>query len=107
MGKGNSRAAGAKLEVRVHPRSSRNEIVAEEDGRIRLYVTAPPEAGKANEAAISLLAGRFGVPKSNIRIVRGHNARNKTFLVEGLTEKEALGGLRPKARPGRRVGPQD
>ena len=76
--------ASARLEARVQPGSSRNEIAVVGQGKLRVYVTAPPEGGKANRAAISLLAQRLGVAKSSIRVLRGQRKRNKVLLVEGL-----------------------
>ena len=72
-------------------RSGRNEVVLADDGKLRVYVTAAPERGKANEAAISLLAAQLGVAKSRIRILRGHRSRDKVLLVEGLDARAVLG----------------
>ena len=38
----------ATLEVRVHPRARRNDVIAL-DCAIKVYVTAAPEGGRANE----------------------------------------------------------
>ncbi len=82
---------GARLQVRVQPRSGRNEVALAGDGKLRVYVTAAPERGKANEAAISVLAARLGVAKSRISILRGHRSRDKVLLVEGLDASAVLG----------------
>lgn len=58
------------------------------DGALRLGVTAPPEDGRANRAAESLLAGVLGVPASRVAVVRGHASRSKVVEVEGLSEVE-------------------
>jgi uncharacterized protein YggU (UPF0235/DUF167 family) len=63
------------------------------EGRLRVYVTAPPERGKANQAAISLLADLLGVAKSGIRILRGHTARDKVLLVEGVPRRTVMARL--------------
>ena len=76
--------SSARLEIRVQPKSSRTDVVVEDDGRIRVYVTAAPEGGKANDAAVSLLAKRIGVAKSQIRIGRGLRSRNKDVIVGGV-----------------------
>ena len=62
--------------VRVTPGASRNEI-SERDGTLVVRVTAPPVEGKANKAVIRLLAKHFGVPPSQMEIVRGQNSREK------------------------------
>ena len=71
-----------RLEVRVQPRSGRNEVVPAGDGRLKVYVTAAPERGKANEAAISLLAARLGVAKARISILRGHRSADDIWGVQ-------------------------
>ena len=79
---------GARLEVTVHPRAKRNDLSAAEDGKIRVYVTAAPERGKANESAISLLADRLGVAKGRILILHGQRARRKVFLIEEMSARD-------------------
>ncbi|TCP62366.1 hypothetical protein EV663_102211 [Rhodovulum bhavnagarense] len=73
-------APGTEIAVRVTPKASRNRVVAE-DGRIRVYVTIVPEAGKANAAVAKLLAKAIGVPKSRLALIRGQTARDKVFRV--------------------------
>lgn len=75
-----------RLSVRVQPRSSRDEIQGIKDGRLRIRTTAAPTDGKANKAAIRLLADYLGVAPSRIRLVRGMTQRNKLFVVEGPVE---------------------
>ena len=88
---------GTHLEVRVQPRSSRNRVVVAGEGSLRVYVTAPPEGGKANEAAVALLAKRIGVAKGKIRVLRGHRSRDKTLLVQGLDVRSIIARLRATA----------
>jgi uncharacterized protein (TIGR00251 family) len=83
----------ARIEVRVQPKSGRNDVVPAGDGKLKVYVTAAPERGKANEAAISLLAARLGVAKGRISILRGHRSKNKVMLIEGLDARAVLGRL--------------
>jgi len=92
----------AQIDVRVQPRSSRNEIIVEGAGRLRVYVTAPPEGGKANDALISLLSKRLRVAKGSIRVLRGHKARNKVLVVEGLGVEEITTRMEATARSGGR-----
>jgi len=71
---------GAQITVRVTPRASRDRIMPE-DGVLRVYVTAPPDGGRANTATQRLLARALGLPKTGLRLVRGQTARQKTFEV--------------------------
>ena len=78
------------INVRVQPRSNRNAIEVSGGDIVKVRVTAPPERGKANDAAIRLIADRFGVARSAVRIVRGHTSRNKVVRVEGLDRHKAF-----------------
>ena len=85
-----------ELDIRVHSRASRNAIEVEGERselKIIVRVTAAPEGGKANDAVVALLAKRLQVPKSSIRIVRGHKSRDKRVSIEGMSLKKTLGRL--------------
>lgn len=84
-GSGKSPNQGAtRIEVRVQPRASSNEIVGYRDGVLRVRLRAPPVDGAANEALVRLLADEFGVPRRKIRIVLGLGSRNKVVEVEAV-----------------------
>ena len=55
----------------------------------KLRVAAPPDRGKANDAALELLAESLGLAASNLRLVSGHGSRDKTVEISGLTLDEA------------------
>lgn len=81
-----------RLEVRVTPRSSRDRV--DLDGfSIKVWTTAAPTDGQANEAVRRLLAKALGLAPSRLSLVRGDSSRSKVFEVEGLTMEEALGKL--------------
>lgn len=69
-----------RLEIKVIPKSSKEEIV-ESDGKFKAYVKAAPAKGKANKAVIDLVAEKYNVPKCNVRIVLGVTNRNKIVEV--------------------------
>ncbi len=81
-------ATGARIEIRVQPRASRNTISGVRAGILRIRVTAPPVDGQANAAAIALLAQALNVPKSAIRLVKGASSREKTLAVESMSQEE-------------------
>jgi uncharacterized protein (TIGR00251 family) len=83
----------ADLAIRVQPRAKRDEVAGERAGAVVIRVGAPPVDGKANEAAIRLIAARVGVPRSAIRIVRGASARDKLVRIDGLSADEARAAL--------------
>jgi uncharacterized protein len=66
-----------RITVTVAPRARQARIEQAGDGSLRVAVTAPPHQGRANEALIEALAEHFRVPRSRIRIVRGHTGRRK------------------------------
>lgn len=77
------------IKVKIIPNSSKNDIIIE-DGVIKVKVTAQPIENKANKAMIELLSKKFKVPKSNIEIVRGATAKEKTLLIKSVdTEKQS------------------
>jgi uncharacterized protein len=83
----------ADLAIRVQPRAKRDEVAGERAGAVVIRVVAPPVDGKANEAAIRLIAARVGVPRSAVRIVRGESARDKLVRIDGLSADEARAAL--------------
>ena len=66
-----------KINVRVIPRAKQNKITTDDDGRLRVHITAAPVDGAANDAVIKILAEYFDMPKSQIKIIRGATSRNK------------------------------
>ena len=81
-------ATGARVEIKVQPRASRNTISGVRAGILRIRVTAPPVDGQANAATIALLAQALDVPKSAIRLVKGASSREKTLAVESMSQEE-------------------
>jgi uncharacterized protein YggU (UPF0235/DUF167 family) len=81
--------ASTRLRLRVIPGSARSGVVGRYGDAWKLRVTAPAERGKANEAALDLLAGALRVEPGALRLVAGHGARDKTIEVAGLSADEA------------------
>jgi uncharacterized protein len=83
-------AGGVRFDVRVQPRASRNEVVGEHDGALRVRLAAPPVDGAANEALVDLLAEVLRVAKRDVKIVRGAASRRKVVEVDGVTAEQVL-----------------
>ncbi|MDP2652652.1 MAG: DUF167 domain-containing protein [Candidatus Omnitrophota bacterium] len=66
------------FEVKVVPNARRN-LVRQEEGRYKVYLSAPALDGRANAALVEVLAEHFGVKKSRIEIIKGLQSRNKTI----------------------------
>ncbi len=75
------------IAVRLTPKAAANRIgemrrLPNGDEQQVIYVTAPPDKGKANAAMMKLLAEHLGVAVSSLSIVRGHAVRNKLVRIE-------------------------
>ena len=71
---------GAMLAVRATPRAKRDAI---EDGDpLRIWVTAPADQGRANEAVRKLMAKALGVAPTRLTLKRGQTARDKLFQLD-------------------------
>ncbi len=76
-----------RLTVHVVPRSSREKIIRVGD-TAKVYLTAPPVDGAANEALLTLLARRLDLPRRALSIARGATSRQKVLEIEGLTAEQ-------------------
>jgi uncharacterized protein (TIGR00251 family) len=81
---------GSKTNIRVKvlPRSSKNQIVGQENGTFKVKLTAPPVEGKANKALSDLLTKRLGLPRGSVEIVSGKRSRLKSVRIKGLSSEE-------------------
>lgn len=77
-----------RLTVHVTPRSARDAVDGWRGEALCVRVTAPPEDGKANAAVEKAIASGLRVPKSSVRVVRGHTARTKQVEVDGVDEED-------------------
>ena len=69
-----------KFDIKVIPGAKRSQW-KEENGQIKVYLTAPPVDGKANKALIGFLARHFAVKKHEVNIIKGLKARYKTVSI--------------------------
>ena len=72
-----------KISVHLKPNSRhRKEVVPNDDGSLTIYTKAPAIEGRANAAAVKLLAKHFGVAPSTVKLVRGATSKHKIFEVD-------------------------
>jgi len=87
------------LDVHIQPRASKDEIVGEHGGRIKIRTVAPPVDGKANDHLTGYLASVFGVPRRQVQLVAGETGRLKRFRITDPDiwpgEIEAILGPKP------------
>jgi hypothetical protein len=79
---------GLRVAIRLTPRARTDSLVAiaaSAEGRrvLKATVTAPPDAGRANEALLQLLARAWHVPRRDLSILAGSTSRNKVVRVAG------------------------
>ena len=72
-----------KISVYIKPNSRhREEVVKNDDDTLTVYVKAPAIEGRANAAAIKLLAKHFRVASSKVKLVRGATSKYKIFEID-------------------------
>ena len=70
-----------KIKVKVMPNSSKEEVVQQDASEYIVRVRAPAQEGRANEAALRVLAAHFKVSRSSVRIVSGFSSKHKIIEV--------------------------
>ncbi|HOA74736.1 MAG TPA: DUF167 domain-containing protein [Phycisphaerae bacterium] len=73
------------LDVKVVPKSSRDRIVGELDGALKVTVSAAPERGAANEAVRKLIAKSLGVRVQQVTVESGLTNPRKTIRIVGTS----------------------
>jgi len=69
--------------ARVAPRASKSEIVGFHDGALKIRIASPPVDGAANAELIKVLAKRFNVAKSAVKIIAGQSSKTKQIKIVG------------------------
>jgi uncharacterized protein len=68
--------------ARVKPGSRKGPLVeVDSTGELTIYVREPAVDGRANAAAIRLLAAHFQLPRSRVELVSGATSRLKRFRI--------------------------
>ena len=78
-----------RIAVHVTPKSGRDEVAGWRGSELAVRVTAPPEGGKANASACAVVADALGIPKRDVRVVRGESSRHKQLEIDGVGEDAA------------------
>lgn len=72
--------AEGRLALRVTP-GARSEAIELGEGVLQVKVRAKPDDGKANRAALELLADALGVGVSRLDLLRGATGRDKLVRI--------------------------
>ena len=85
---------GVTLAIRVQPRASQNEIIADADaGQLKVRITAPPVDSAANKALLKFIAKSLDVPPRTVSLVRGDKNRSKVLLIADTNAGSVLASL--------------
>jgi len=85
----NNRAPAALLRIKVVPGARQDQIVGRLGAAIKIRTSAPPEAGKANDRVVHLIADALMVPRAHVKLLRGHANPNKVLQIDGMTQAQA------------------
>ncbi|MBM2823150.1 MAG: hypothetical protein HW413_1896 [Thermoleophilia bacterium] len=77
------------LRLRVVPGAKRPGVVGRYGDAWKVRVVAAPEAGKANDAVLDLLARTFELPRRDLELTAGKTSRDKVVVLDGLTSEAA------------------
>ncbi|MDP7028862.1 MAG: DUF167 family protein [Phycisphaerales bacterium] len=78
------------LRVKVVPGARRDAVAGMLGDRLKIRVTAPPEAGKANAAVCRLVTAATDRAAT---VVRGHAHPHKTVRVSGMSPEAVASAL--------------
>ena len=81
-------AEGCVLPVRAQPGARRAGVQGEQNGALKVAVTAPPEDGRANQALVEVLREALGLKRSQLELLSGQTSRDKRFLIRCVTRAE-------------------
>ena len=68
------------LKVKVHAGEKKNALTQKAADTFEIWVKAPAQEGRANEAVRALLAAHIGVAENKISLVKGATSPSKIFL---------------------------
>lgn len=68
------------LKVKVHADEKKNKIIQKSADSFEIWVKAPAEQGRANEAVRTILAEHIGVPENKLSLIKGATSPAKIFL---------------------------
>ena len=91
-------AQRTSLRLRVVPGTTHPGVVGRLGDAWKVRVTAPPEAGKANEAVLTMLADVLGIECRDLALTSGRRSRDKVVALTALTHEEADARLAAAAK---------
>ena len=74
---------GEFIKVKVHAGEKQNRLVQKASDSYEIWVKAPAEQGRANEAVKAVLAQYLGVAENKLSLIKGATSPSKLFLKRG------------------------
>jgi len=71
-----------KVNIHIKPNSKKGPLVEATGDGLVVFVREVAADNQANEALIKLLSKYYGVPKSRVKIIRGHTGRQKVVEID-------------------------
>ena len=68
------------LKVKVHAGEKKNRLEQKRPDSFEIWVKAPAQEGRANEAVRALLAQHLGVAENKLSLIKGATSPAKIFL---------------------------
>jgi len=75
------------IRIKAVPGASRDSIAGMLGDRLKIRISALPEAGKANKAICKLIANSLSIKPSAVTIHAGHTNPEKTIQIAGASTK--------------------
>lgn len=72
------------IKIKVFSGSKKNEIIKKSEDSFDVKVREKPKQGKANRAAIEILASYLKLPKEKIKLIKGFKEKNKIFEIKTI-----------------------
>jgi len=69
------------LKVKVHAGEKKNQLVEKSSDTYEIWVKAPAEQGRANEAVRTVLADHLGIAENRLSLIKGATSPAKIFLL--------------------------
>lgn len=68
------------IKVKVHAGEKKNRLEQKSPDSYEIWVKAPAEQGRANEAVRAVLAEHLGLPENKLSLIKGATSPAKIFL---------------------------
>ncbi len=82
-----------RIRIKAVPGAKQNQIAGVLGDRLKVRISAPPEAGKANKAICQLIARALGVKQRDVSVVSGQTNPEKIIAVDSYSVDQATAQL--------------